>query len=84
MPGIDIDTAPRRDYNADTPAHIVGYLSEINAKRLKARNKKDPSNPYYPGDLIGMQGLEAYWEDILRGRRGYRLLQCGQVPGRLF
>lgn len=75
LPGIEVNIAPRRDYHEDTPPHIVGYMGEIGPKTLKAKNEEDPDNPYLPGDLIGKQGLEARWEHLLRGKRGYRLIQ---------
>ncbi len=75
LPGIEVNIAPRRDYSDETPAHIVGYMSEISGKELKDRNEDSPGNPYLPGDLVGKQGLEAKWEHILRGERGYRYIQ---------
>ena len=75
LPGIEINVAPRRDYKDHTPAHIVGYMGEISSKALKVWNDKEPENPYLPGDLIGKQGLEYRWESLLRGKRGYRLIQ---------
>ncbi len=75
LPGIEVNLAPRRDYDDDTPAHIVGYMGEISAKELRERNEQSPDNPYFPGDLVGKQGLESRWEHILRGERGYRYIQ---------
>ncbi|MFK7825368.1 MAG: penicillin-binding protein 2 [Oligoflexales bacterium] len=75
LPGIEINVAPRRDYKDHTPAHIVGYMGEISSKALRVWNDKQPENPYLPGDLIGKQGLEYRWESLLRGKRGYRLIQ---------
>ena len=75
LAGVDIATAPRRDYTMNTPAHLVGYIGEISARTLRERNAKNPKNPYLPGDLIGKQGLESRWESLLRGQRGYRLIQ---------
>lgn len=75
LPGIEVNVAPRRDYNDKTQAHIVGFMGEIDAKALKTRNEEDPANPYIPGDLIGKHGLELRWEKLLRGKRGYRLIQ---------
>ena len=75
LPGIDVNVAPRRDYNPETPSHLVGYLGEISQKRLQELNTFSDDNPYWPGDLIGKQGIEARWEKYLRGKRGYRLIQ---------
>lgn len=75
LPGIDVAVAPRRDYKADTPSHMVGYLGEISRRELLEFNRQTPQNPYRSGDLIGKQGLEARWEKYLRGRKGHRLIQ---------
>ena len=75
IPGIEIRVAPRRDYQLDSPSHLVGYLREIDPKTLKKRNEDIDDNPYLLGDLIGRQGLESKWESYLRGKRGYRLIQ---------
>jgi len=75
LPGIEIRTAPRRDYKSDIPAHVVGYLGEIDPKTLDILAKKDPDQSYLPGDLIGKQGLEARWEKYLRGKNGHKLIQ---------
>ncbi len=75
LPGIDVLTAPRRSYSKDTPAHLVGYLAEIDKNTLNERNPDNVENPYAVGDLIGKKGLESKWEHYLRGKRGYELIQ---------
>ena len=76
LPGIEVRMAPRRDYKPATPAHMVGYLREIDRNALDTYNRDDlGNNPYLLGDLVGKQGLEARWEKYLRGKRGYRLIQ---------
>ena len=75
LPGIDINIAPRRDYQEGVPPHIVGYVGEISAESLKTLNQKDPDNPYLLGELIGKHGLELQWEALLRGKRGYKFIQ---------
>lgn len=75
LPGIDVSVVPRRDYKPNLPPHLVGYLGEISRAQLKKANKTETKNPYLPGDLVGKQGLEAQWEEHLRGKRGYRLIQ---------
>lgn len=75
LPGIEVSRAPRREYGSGVPAHVVGYLGEISPEDLKKFNLENDENPYFPGDLVGKQGLEARWENHLRGKRGYRLIQ---------
>ncbi|MFW7379696.1 MAG: penicillin-binding protein 2 [Oligoflexus sp.] len=75
LPGIEVRVAPRRDYHPDTPPHLVGYLREVDQETIDDFNPTNPDNPYLPGDLIGKQGLEFRWEQHLRGKRGYRLIQ---------
>ena len=76
LPGIEVRMAPRREYKTATPAHMVGYLREIDRNSLDRYNQQDKDrNPYLLGDLVGKQGLESRWEKELRGKRGYRLIQ---------
>ncbi len=75
LPGIDINIAPRRDYQEDAPPHILGYIGEISAESLKSFNQKNPENPYLMGELVGKHGLELQWEEMLRGKRGYKYIQ---------
>ncbi len=75
LPGVEVQVVPRRDYKPNTPPHLVGYLREIDKDMLEKMNEKHPNNPYMPGDLVGKQGLEARWEEYLRGKRGFQLIQ---------
>ncbi|MCB0792935.1 MAG: penicillin-binding protein 2 [Flavobacteriales bacterium] len=53
-----------RTYPQRIAAHLLGYLSEVDARKVK-------EDPYYkPGDVIGVGGLESYYEKALRGKRG--------------
>lgn len=74
LPGIEVRTAPRRDYTAETPPHLLGYLGEIDQTTLDSINQQTKQK-YFPGDLIGKQGLESRFEQNLRGKNGYRLIQ---------
>ena len=74
LPGIAVNLAPRREYYADIPSHLIGYLGEIDDSTLKTINEVS-SHKYYSGDLIGKQGIEAKWEEYLKGHDGYKLIQ---------
>ncbi len=75
LPGIDVVVAPRREYKPGVPPHLVGYLGEIDQSALARHKNPAGESAYQPGDLIGKQGLEAVWEEQLRGQRGYRVIQ---------
>jgi len=66
--GFYIRTRTIRTYPQPVLANTLGYLSEINACQLAA----DTTNYYKKGDLIGMSGLEAQYELLLRGSRGIK------------
>ena len=58
-----------RDYSIPIASNILGYTSEINPTELK--NKTD----YDLGEMIGRQGIEKAYEDVLRGRKGFQFFQ---------
>lgn len=71
LPGIEVETAPKRFYpQGKTAAHLVGYIGEISKKELKCLKKSD----YRPGDLTGKMGVERQYDGFLRGRAGRRLV----------
>jgi penicillin-binding protein 2 len=58
-----------RDYEVDFGANVFGSIVEVNEKLIE-------KNPYYKsGDLIGMQGVEQSYEEILRGIKGVKYFQ---------
>jgi penicillin-binding protein 2 len=58
-----------RDYEVDFGANVFGFITQVN-ERLIAKN------PYYKsGDLIGRQGVEESYEEILRGIKGVKYFQ---------
>jgi len=67
LPGIDIAINPKRHYLfSRSAAHLIGYLSEINASDLKSGKYKGTRG----GDFIGKFGIEKNYENYLRGTRG--------------
>lgn len=55
-----------RDYQVNYGANIFGFIAQVN-------NKEIESNSYYnSGDLIGKQGVEKQYEEILRGIKGVK------------
>ena len=66
--GFYIQARTTRAYKAQAAANAIGYVSEISKNKLT----KDKSGFYKQGDYIGQSGIEAYYEEYLRGQRGVR------------
>ncbi|MGW8325667.1 MAG: penicillin-binding protein 2, partial [Desulfobacterales bacterium] len=79
LPGVAVDVKPRRHYvEPQTAAHLIGYLSEINADELNSGEYPG----YTVGDYIGKYGIEKIFESFLQGKRGGRQVEVnvmGQV-----
>lgn len=70
-PYLRIEKEPQRTYmDNGVLAHVIGYVSEISKLQLERPEFKDKG--YKPGDIIGQEGLEAVYDQYLRGRDGYR------------
>jgi len=68
-PALRVDQTPQRRYPPNGMlAHALGYVGEISPEQLKQPEFKG----YKPGDIIGQDGLEAVYDEYLRGRDGYR------------
>lgn len=68
FPGFYEEVTSMRSYPFANGANIVGYLSEVNAEEVKA------DHFYKPANNIGRAGLERYYENELRGRKGIRYI----------
>ena len=70
IPGIMINDAQGRVYTLGEEAgHLIGYVQPINAEELEEYADKG----YSSTSLIGKSGLEAAYEDRLRGKDGVRI-----------
>jgi penicillin-binding protein 2 len=67
LAGVDVQVAPIRRYpQGALAAQLLGYAGEINDRELEVRAEKG----YKLGDLIGKTGVEARYEEALRGEDG--------------
>lgn len=66
--GFYIQARTTRKYANPLLANALGYVSEITKRELE----NDSSNYYNQGDYIGQSGLESYYEEQLRGKRGVK------------
>ena len=69
FPGFEIQKRSLRDYQTNAGANVFGFITQVNDKIIE-------KHPYYnSGDLIGKQGVEESYEDILRGVKGVKYIQ---------
>jgi len=68
FPGFYVQARTTRSYNTPSLANALGYVSEISKENLS----RDASKIYKQGDYVGQSGLEAFYEEQLRGQRGVR------------
>lgn len=67
--GFYIQKRSLRSYQTNIGANVLGDLGEVNRRIIKRQ-------PYYKlGDLIGKQGIELSYEDVLRGVKGIKFIQ---------
>lgn len=70
LDGIDIQYRYVRDYTeGDIAAHLLGYVREIDQKRLVKLEEEYPGR-YKQGDYIGINGVEETYDIFVRGRDG--------------
>src|SRR6266536_917397 len=71
FPELRVEQQPPRSYPPNgLLAHVLGYVSEVGAEQLKQSTLKEKG--LKPGDFVGQSGLEQIYDEILRGRDGYR------------
>ncbi|MEN9340034.1 MAG: penicillin-binding protein 2 [Bacteroidota bacterium] len=68
--GIDLIEHAERNYNYGCGGTILGYINEVSETQLKSERYSD----YQKGDYIGINGLENYYEDVLKGVPGVQYL----------
>jgi penicillin-binding protein 2 len=85
LPGIVVEVEPTRRYLDDHSeakgrlmAHVVGYTGPVNREELERLE----ADGYLRDDVIGKAGVEASFEEELRGRYGTQLVER-DASGRL-
>lgn len=67
--GFYIQKRSLRDYQTTIGANVLGDIGEVNNYIIE-------NDPYYKsGDLIGKQGVELSYEEVLRGVKGIKFIQ---------
>ena len=82
LPGVLIEVGPTRSYPlGEITAHLIGYVGEISV-REQERLRRAGKTSYSLGDIIGKSGVEAIYENVLRGMDGGRQIEV-DAHGRL-
>lgn len=66
FPGFDLVERNIRSYPEPHGGAFLGYIGEVSQGMLK----KPRFLSYQQGDYVGLDGLELYYEEVLRGQRG--------------
>lgn len=70
-PELRVELQPQRFYPQGTVlSHVLGYVGEISPKQLESPQYQE--RRLRAGDIIGKGGLEQYYDEVLRGKEGYR------------
>lgn len=81
FPNLRVKSRARRRYRRnELTAHVLGYVGEVGDGDLR----RDGTERYYPGDMVGKAALERFCEDDLRGQDGQRVFEVnatGTVMG---
>ncbi len=67
FPGFFVQPRTLRNYSFPIAAHSLGYVGEAGPSLIE-------NDPYYrSGDYVGINGIERYYEEELRGKKGVRI-----------
>lgn len=79
LPGVRVRAVPAREYlYGPLMAHLLGYMGPIPANQREAYEARG----YRPDQWVGLAGVEASYEDLLRGQDGEREIVV-DVQGRV-
>jgi len=76
IPGVSVTTQPIRVYaNKDLGSAFLGYISKINPWD---KDKQEEQGYDVSSDSIGTSGIEAAFEDVLRGTKGQESIEVNK------
>lgn len=67
-PGFYVQRRSVRQYTMPYAAHVLGDVAEVSPSDI------EDDSYYQPGDYIGKQGVEKYYEKQLRGEKGMQIM----------
>lgn len=76
FPGVAVQEAAVRQYpQGSLGAHVLGYTGEISEAELAAEKLPD----YRLGDIVGKTGIEAQYDKVLQGEKGFQQLEVDSM-----
>lgn len=69
FPGFSARLRHARGYPHEQAPHVLGYIREVDKKDIEKSE-----GAYAPRDYIGKSGLELSYEDLLRGKKGRKVV----------
>lgn len=66
--GFWVQARTLRKYPRKIAAHTLGYIGEVD------KNITEKNSYYKDGDYIGISGIEKTYENVLRGKKGMRIM----------
>lgn len=76
FPGVEVRRVFVRDYPKGTlAAHLFGNVGEVNEEQLKEPRYRGLE----PGDMVGKEGVEDSYDEVLRGRAGATRIQVDSL-----
>lgn len=76
FPGVEVRRVFVRDYPHGTlAAHLFGNVGEVSEEQLK----EDRYRGLEPGDVVGQDGVEYQYDEVLRGRPGATVIQVDSL-----
>lgn len=80
FPGVRIQHTYLRDYRfGQLGAQVLGFVGEISADDLEAKQKEGLGDRYRPGDEIGQSGVERAFDSFVRGIAGEAQMRVDSV-----
>ncbi len=80
LPGVGIEQQAGRSYIKDAGlSHLLGYVGSISTNDLENKKLENTDYPYEVSDGIGKTGIEAYYENVLRGKKDSKKIEINNV-----
>lgn len=79
FPNVEVEESSLRSYpDGEAVAHAVGYVGEVTESQLASQVQAEEGT-LQQGDIVGKAGIERTYDEILRGRRGWRLVTVNSL-----